>query len=339
MAGNESKYPFIVTRTPFRISLAGGGTDLEAYYKYHSFGAVLSFAIDKFVYVTLKRHGEIFNEFIRLNYSEVELVQDTDDIKNDIARGCLQHFGINKPSYVSTISDIPAASRLGSSSSFAVGFLNALHLAHGRTCPTGQLAEEACFVEIEKLRKPIGKQDAYPAAFGGMNFVRFEDSGHATVQPITPKDGDWSNFSSHLMLFWTGITRESSTILAEQSDNSRNSDTAAKLTAMREHAVLLSTHMQGQINPAYVGEILRDGWELKQQLSSGVTSGPIDHAYARAMAAGALGGKLCGAGGGGFLLFVVPSDRRQAVRNALQELRTLDINVENAGSRVLYPVI
>jgi D-glycero-alpha-D-manno-heptose-7-phosphate kinase len=336
-AGAEFTNRFIVTRTPFRISLAGGGTDLAAFYDSNDYGAVLSFAIDKYVYVTLKEHGQLFDEKIRLNYSEVELLSSLDGMKNDIARGCMQYMGSRKRTYVSTISDLPAASGLGSSSSFAVGFLNALYTARGQKASAGRLAEDACRVEIEILRHPIGRQDAYPSAFGGLNLIKFSSGGYTTVQPVFPPDEKLTTLGRCLLLFYTGIQRDASLVLEGQRRKTERNENSKALLEMRNHAELLATHLRDDADPRVVGEVLNEGWKLKRELSSGISTPRIDAWYSKAMNAGALGGKLCGAGGGGFILLVAEPDAHPRIVDALSDLTAIDIGLENEGSKVLFP--
>src|SRR5918995_3919606 len=174
---------YVLTRTPLRVSFAGGGTDLAAFYEMSEYGAVLSTAIDKYIYVTVKRHSDVFNEPIRVNYSRSEEVHRVEEIRNNIARECIRFLEIEPPIYISTVGDLPASTGLGGSSSFAVGLLNALHAFRGERTSAGQLAEEACHIEIDVLKQPIGKQDQYAAAFGGLNFFSFKRGGVVTVDP------------------------------------------------------------------------------------------------------------------------------------------------------------
>lgn len=324
----------VITRTPLRISLAGGGTDLSAFYE-RDFGAVLSTAIDKHVYVTVKRHSELFGEAVRLNYSETEQVGTVEELRNDIARECLAFLGIEPPIYVSTVADIPAASGLGSSSAFAVGLLNALHLLRGEHVSAGHLAEEAAAIEIDVLSRPIGKQDHYAAAFGGFNLLRFLADGGVSVEPQRFGEDTLAGLFAHIMLFWTGITRDSHSVLSEQKRNTP--DHLAELTAMRGHAFELQDLLRGPFEPARFGRAVDATWRAKRELASTVSSDQIDKWYELALEAGAEGGKLCGAGGGGFLLFVVAPDRRSEVRSALSDLSELRVDYEPRGTRVLIP--
>jgi D-glycero-alpha-D-manno-heptose-7-phosphate kinase len=325
----------IVTRTPLRVSFAGGGTDLAAFYE-REYGAVLSTAINKYIYVTVKRHGEVFNEPIRLNYSKSEKVDRIEEIENNIARECLRFLEIDPPIYISTVGDLPASTGLGGSSSFAIGLLNALHAYRGERVSAGQLAEEASYIEIDVLKQPIGKQDQYVAAFGGLNFLRFYTHGGVAVEPVRVSNGTLGELFVQLLMFWTGHQRDSSTVLIEQKANTPQK--TEQLLMMREHAHQLHTlTSNGQFSVEAFGRILDATWQLKRQLASTITADPIDRWYQLAMDAGAEGGKLCGAGGGGFLLFAVKPERQAAVREALHELTEVSIQYEVHGSKVLLP--
>lgn len=324
----------VLTRTPLRISFAGGGTDLAAFYEESGYGAVLSTAINKYIYVTVKRHGEVFNERIRISYSKSESVQHLDEVENRIARECLRFLKIDPPIYISTVGDLPASTGLGGSSSFAVGLLNALHAFRGERVSAGQLAEEASYIEIEVLKEPIGKQDQYAAAFGGFNYFCFKQGGQVSVEPQRLPNGGLASLFDRLLTFWTGHQRDTSSVLAEQKANTMSK--MASLRMMRDQAHELKQvigHGNGDVKE--FGRILDAGWQLKRQLASTITSGQIDQWYDRAREAGALGGKLCGAGGGGFLLFVVDPDRQDAVRRVLKELREVPVKYEVHGSQVL----
>jgi D-glycero-alpha-D-manno-heptose-7-phosphate kinase len=327
----------IMTRTPLRVSFAGGGTDLPDFYERVD-GAVFSTAINQYIYVTVKRHGKVFNEAIRLNYSRSEQVNRIEDIQNAIARECLRFLEIDPPIYISTVADLPASTGLGGSSSFAVGLLNALHAFRGERVSAGQLAEEACHIEIEVLKEPIGKQDQYAAAFGGMNVFCFKPGGGVTVEPQRLDNGKRKLLFDCLLMFWTGHQRDSSSVLREQKAN-----TGAKmesLARMREHALQLQKlSSNGGFDIREFGNILDQGWRLKRGLSSKITTSEIDEYYRAAMTAGAEGGKLCGAGGGGFLLFLVRPENQAAVSEALRSLRQIPIAPEVHGSQVCSPFV
>lgn len=325
----------IMTRTPLRVSFAGGGTDLAEFYEREP-GAVFSTAIDKYIYVTIKRHGSVFNEAIRLNYSKSEQVQHVDEIENDIARECLRFLAIEPPIYVSTVADLPASTGLGGSSSFAVGLLNALHAFRGERVSAGQLAEEAAHIEIDVLRQPIGKQDQYAAAYGGLNCFSFKAGGAVSVEPQRLHNGGLQALFGSILFFWTGHQRDSSSVLTEQKANTENQLQA--LLCMRGHARALQELMgNGAVDVGQFGRILHESWGLKRSLASKISNQDIDHWYEAAMAAGAAGGKLCGAGGGGFLLFVVKPERQNAVRRALASLVEVPVAPEAHGSQVCAP--
>jgi D-glycero-alpha-D-manno-heptose-7-phosphate kinase len=326
----------VVTRTPLRVSFAGGGTDLPEFYEIDD-GAVLSAAVDKYVYVIVKRHSEIFNEPIRINYSRTEQVNTVAEIENNIARECLKLLNVGPPIFISTVADMPASTGMGGSSSFAVGLLNALHAYKGERVTAGQLAEEACFIERDVLKEPIGKQDQYAAAFGGLNLLRFGRGGRVMVEPQPVVNGSASYLFSNLMMFWTGHQRPAASVLSEQKSNtSRNLDA---LRLMRNSAYELRglLCLGGRIDLTKLGQALHRGWVMKQSLAFGITTSNIDCHYARAIEAGAEGGRLCGAGGGGFLMFVVKPEKRELVRQALSELPLVPLGYEVHGSRVLYP--
>lgn len=326
----------VTTITPQRLSFAGGGTDLPDFYRAHG-GAVLSSAIDKYIYVTVKRHSPLFDEVYRLSYSQTEHCNSLDEIKNDVARECLRFVHVEPPLFIATASDLPASSGLGSSSSFAVGLLYALHAMRGENVSAGQLAEEACHVEIEMLKRPIGKQDQYAVAFGGLNFITFREDDRVHLDHIwLPGNGAVSLFRNS-MLFWTGMQRDAGNVLEEQRANIVS--TSETLIQMREMASacrdLLLEHPN---DPERLGSILDAGWRAKRSLATKISSSTIDDSYARARAAGAAGGKIAGAGGGGFLYLVVPPDEQDAVRRALPEMVDITVRYEPRGARILSVV-
>lgn len=323
----------VTTITPQRLSFAGGGTDLAEFYRGHG-GAVLSSTIDKYIYVTVKRHHPLFNEVYRLSYSTTEHVDSLDEIENDIARECMRLVQVEPPLFIATASDLPASSGLGSSSSFAVGLLYALHLMRGEDPSAGQLAEEACQVEIDVLGHPIGKQDQYAAAFGGMNYFSFQPDGRVQIDSVWPGGNGLGGVFDQLMLFWTGIQRDSGDVLREQRD--KIGKTSATLEQMRDMAATCRDLMlRNPDDIAELGNLLDQGWRAKRTLASTITNNEIDAAYQKALDAGAIGGKIAGAGGGGFLLLVVPKERRDRVRAALDGLIDVPIAYESRGARTL----
>lgn len=325
------KKKVIITATPQRVSFAGGGTDIENYYKHHT-GCVLSTTIDKYIYVTVKEHGDLFEEPIRLNYSETEIVGNIDDVKNNIARECIKLLDVKPPIYISTIADLPTKSGLGSSSSFAVGLLNALHAFKGEKVTSGQLAEEAAHIEINVLGEPIGKQDQYAAAFGGFNFYTFHPDGQVSIEA---KNHGIYELLENTMFFWTAIERSASTVLSEQK--TRSSDNVERLGAIKSHAEELSDFLKTDFNLSYFGKVLDETWQQKRELANSISSDQLDKYYQLATDAGALGGKILGAGGGGFFMFIVPKDKQRDVRKALDEMKEISVGYEPHGSRILFP--
>lgn len=326
----------IMTRTPLRVSFAGGGTDLPGFYE-KQYGAVLSSAINKYLYVTVKRHGKLFRENYRLNYSESENAQNLDEVKNAIARECLRFLKVEPPIYISTVADLPSSSGLGSSSSFAVGLLNALHALKGERPSAGHLAEEAAAIEIEVLKHPIGKQDHYAAAFGGVNYICFLPDGGVSLEPQKISLSEINEIFNSLLMFWTGINRSSNSVLLEQKKNTKKK--ADELLTMRDQAKRMRDLIQNGFNLEVFGRLLNEGWHLKRELAKGITNDRIDTWYTRAMESGAFGGKLCGAGGGGFLLFIVNPRQKEAVRKALPDLHEVPIGYEAQGSSILMSFI
>ncbi|MEI6033599.1 MAG: GHMP kinase [Verrucomicrobiae bacterium] len=308
----------IISKTPLRISLGGGGSDLPSFYKNEEFGAVLSTAINKYIYVIVKSHSEIFDERIRLNYSEVEKVQSTDEIRNPIMRESLKFLEIDDRLFINTIADLPGSSGLGSSSCFCVGLLNALYKYKGEAVSTGRLAEEAAHIEIDVLGRPMGKQDHYSTAYGGVNYYRFYPDETVTVQPVISFKNTLSDVLASVTAYWLNKTRNAEDVLREQNDNhSRN---ATVLRQMRDQAAevrdLLS---RKEISIAEFGGILHHGWEMKKGLASTISIDWIDELYAVALDAGAAGGKVAGAGGGGFLLIASEPGKEGAVDRAMRD--------------------
>ena len=325
----------IVTRTPLRLSLAGGGTDLPAFYELED-GAVLSSAIDHYIYVTVKRHSAFFDAPIRVNYARSEEVEDVDQIENNIVRETLRFLGIDEPIYISTVGDLPASSGLGGSSSFTVGLLNALHAYRGERVTAGQLAEEASHIEIDILGEPIGKQDQYAAAFGGVNLFEFRKGGGVSVEPLRVQNGVVRDLFARMLLFWTGLPRDAGSVLREQSDNTF--DRREQLRTIREHAFRIRASLsEPHPDLSALGRIISESWLLKKGLASGISTPALDTWYERAMEAGADGGKVVGAGGGGFLMFTVPPERQEAVRAALRDTEEVLVNHEVHGSQVVRP--
>jgi D-glycero-alpha-D-manno-heptose-7-phosphate kinase len=321
----------IITRTPLRISFAGGGTDLPAFSR-RAPGAVVSTAIDKYIYITVNKK---FDARIRASYSTTEMVDRVEDLRHELIREALLLAGITGGIEITSISDIPSrGTGLGSSSAYTVGLLHALHAFAGRFAGAKRLAEEACRIEIDRLRRPIGRQDQYIAAYGGLQFIQFEGET-VSVEPILPGAEFRETLQEHLLLLYTGVTRDADTILSQQERNLEYGTTMEDSVRLRNLALDLRAALLDR-RLTQVGEILDAGWAIKQRLASGVTTPAINEWYDRARRAGALGGKLLGAGGGGFLLlFAAPRDHA-AIRDSLPDLRPMPFRFEPHGSRIIY---
>jgi D-glycero-alpha-D-manno-heptose-7-phosphate kinase len=323
----------IISQTPFRISFAGGGSDLPSYYLQHG-GAVVSTAIDKYVYVTVSRK---FDQSLRVSYSRTEEVETAAQLHHPIVREAMGMLGLQGGLEITSVADIPSrGTGLGSSSSFAVGLMHALHAIQGRHVSSGQLADEACRIEIEKCGEPIGKQDQYAAAFGGMNYIQFHKDGSVQVDPIVLSPAAREALNRNLLMFYTGITRSASEILANQSkvlaDQSKKAEAMHKMVT---YAAELRDSLCAGDSDA-MGRILHENWLLKQSITDGISSGQINSWYEQALQAGALGGKLLGAGGGGFLLFYAPPEKHDAITSALSDLRRIPFSMEPRGSRIIF---
>lgn len=321
----------ITTATPQRISFAGGGTDINYFYEKHG-GNVLSTTIDKFIYVTVKIHNKLFKEKYRLNYSVTEHVNHIDDIKNEIARECIRFLEIEEHLYISSTSDLPALSGLASSSSFAVGLLNALHQLKGDHVSIAQIAEEACHIEINVLNKPIGKQDQYAAAFGGVNLFTFNPDGTVLLSPVTNKN--IFHIFENSLLFYTDIQRSADEVLSDQKigfgTNEKNLLEIKKL-ALDFYTIVNEPDLKLNL----LGELLHQNWLSKKALSAKISNNLIDEYYQLACANGALGGKILGAGGGGFLFLIAAKSDHKKIVQSLKGLEQVNFNFEPVGTRTL----
>ena len=320
----------IITQTPLRISFAGGGTDFKGYYEKDG-GAVLSSAIDKYIYVVIK---ERFDSKIRVGYTRTEMVDHVDQIEHELARECLRMTGITGGVEIATMADIPSeGSGLGSSSTVTVGLLNAMYAYQGVLVTAETLAAQACEIEIGILGKPIGKQDQYIAAYGGLRRFEFHPDETVTATPIVLGEEKRRRFGESLMLFYTGITRQADVILTEQKaniDDKRQSLDRIKGQVAEVEASLTG----GSMNK--VGRLMQAGWEWKKSMTGRISSPQIDSLYERALDAGATGGKIAGAGGGGFLLLYCPPDRQSSVREVLAEMQELPFSLERDGTKVIF---
>lgn len=320
----------IIVQAPLRISFLGGGTDFPDYYRQEG-GSVLSCAIDKYIFVTVKKR---FDQLLRIGYTRQEMVERVADVQHELIREALRKTEIASGLEITTMGDIPSAgSGLGSSSTVTVGALHALYSYRGELVTAETLARQACEIEIDILGKPIGVQDQYIAAFGGLRLFEFHRDGQVTSEKLELDPGLALNLNESLLLFFTGVTRKADGILGEQKRNI--GDRRRILDEMKHMAhAARDALLAGRLEP--LGQMLHEGWELKKQLASQITNDGIDELYAAARKAGALGGKITGAGGGGFLLLFCPPERRAAVRAALRPLQELPFQLEQDGSKVIF---
>jgi D-glycero-alpha-D-manno-heptose-7-phosphate kinase len=322
----------IIVRTPLRLSFVGGGSDLKAYYEKNC-GMVINSAIDKFVYIIVK---ERFDEKIYINYSKKECVDYVDEIKHELVREAMKITGIEKGVEITTLADIPSqGSGLGSSSSITVGLLHAFYTYQNVLVTAEQLAKEACQIEIDMLGKPIGKQDQYAAAFGGVNQLVFRSDGEVENITIKLDNCVLRRFSSALLLYFTGMTRSADTILSKQKKNFSKQD---KFETMCEMVSLVKPFIEAlkEGNIETCGLILDQNWQLKQKMAAGISNCQIQAMYEKAKKAGAIGGKIAGAGGGGFLILVVSRERQNAVFEAMADYREMPFMLERSGSKVIF---
>lgn len=321
----------IITRTPYRISFFGGGTDYKAWYSEHG-GAVLSTTIDKYCYISLRRMPPFLGNKYLVFWSQMEKVNRREDIQHAGVRGCLEFLDIDDGIEVNHAGDLPARSGLGSSSAFTVGMLSALHALRGEVPSGAQLANEAIKVEQEVLRETVGIQDQIACAWGGLNMIEINREGDYGIVPILLSAERRAVLESHLMLFFTGIQRHASEIAKVQMERSdRNDDYLQSIAAQVPEGIKLLR--EGDLNG--FGDLLDYAWRFKRRLSDKISSPEIDAIYDSAIKAGALGGKVIGAGGGGFMLLYVPLKRQDAVREALRGLIDIPVRFENGGSQIV----
>ncbi len=323
----------IISRTPLRISFIGGGSDIPAYFK-QSPGAVVSTAINKYIYITVNKK---FDKRIRASYSKTENVDHANQIQHPLIRECLRKVGIDRGIEVTSMSDIPGeGTGLGSSSSYTVGLLNALYAYVGKYASAEKLAREACEVEIEILKDPIGKQDQYIGAYGGLQFIQFFSDGDVDVSPIICSPETKHKLEENCLLVYTGITRSSGRILAKQSKNMRK-DVDKRVIMIQ--MVSLAHEMQRLLNSNSIvefGQLLHESWLLKRKMTHGITSEQIDRWYEKARQNGVEGGKILGAGGGGFLLLYAKQGYHGKILNSLKGLEPHDFKFEPQGSKIIF---
>lgn len=320
----------IITKTPFRISFCGGGSDIADFYRQYG-GCVLSTSINRYMYITM--HPYFDRCKTALKYSQTEIVDDIADIDHSIFKHVLNEKNISGVEIVST-ADVPSGTGLGSSSSFTVGLLHTLYCYQGKYVSKGRLAEEACAIEIEKLGNPIGKQDQYAAAFGGLNFISFHKDDTVSVEPIVAKSETLRELQDNLIMFYTGLTHNANQILLQQKQNMNAAVSKDNLVQMCGLAKQMKHALENNELSDF-GHILNEGWQRKKELAGKISNHEIDELYNSALNNGALGGKLLGAGGGGFLLFYCPKDRQEKLEASLGKKR-FDFAFEHDGSSVIY---
>lgn len=323
----------IISRTPLRISFAGGGTDLPAFYTNEP-GAVVSTAISKYIYININRK---FDRKVRASYSVTEIVDEAGQLQHELIREALKLVGIGSGVEITSISDIPSSGTgLGSSSTYTVGLLNALYAYTGRHVGPERLAREACMIEIEVCGKPIGKQDQYAAAYGGLEYIQFNPDGSVFVDPIIMDPATKSRLQDRLLLLYTGMTRSADGILKEQSQNTASDETKRLvLSKMKKQADQMRCALEQNCLDEF-GALLHEGWTLKRSLASGISNPKIDEWYGIARSHGAIGGKILGAGGGGFLLLYAYPEQHPVLISALQELVPTPFRLEPQGSKIIF---
>lgn len=319
----------IMAKAPFRISFAGGGSDLESFYS-SGYGAVVSTAIDKYMYIMIHPY---FHEKIRVKYSRTEDVNAIDELKHPLVRECLRLVEIEKGLEIASIADVPAGTGIGSSSTFTVCLLHALYAHKGKFATKQRLAREACRVEIDILKEPIGKQDQYAASYGGFNYIRFNPDGTVFVEPILCDPAVKRRLEGNLMMFYVGSERKAGRILKGQRANMAQKEKYERTSKLVELADRMRDSLgRGRVKD--LGCILNEGWLLKKGLARGISNPALDRYYERALKNGASGGKLLGAGGGGFLLFYCEPKYQDRVRRSLG-LRELEFRFDNEGSKII----
>lgn len=328
----------IITRTPFRVTLGGGGTDLPSFYGEHG-GFILAVTIDKYMYLNV--NTPIVDDIIRVQYSKTEIVSHADEVQHTLVREALHFFHIENGIQIVSIADIPAGTGLGSSSSYLVGLLNALHTLTRTPVSTQELAEEACYIELEQLQKPIGKQDQYMAAFGGLTALDIARDGRVNVSRPELSAELLSTLESNILLFYTGATRDASAILQKQDGAAKNKDKCVFecLREIKDIGIEIRDSIV-RSNLRRFGELLDVHWQTKKRLSDGITNHRINAWYELAKCNGALGGKISGAGGGGFLMLYC-EEGKQRLREAMRRAGLMELNFrfEFEGSKVVFDMV
>ena len=322
----------IISRTPLRVSFFGGGTDLRSYYLNQP-GRVISTGIQHYLYVVLREQPDFVEHPYRLNWSQVEFCKTIDEIQHPVVREAYRIFGIDFPLELTTFSDIPAGTGLGSSSSFTVGLVNALYALRRERVTKHTLATEAAHIEIDVLGRVMGSQDHFAAAYGGINIYTFKRDA-VEVEPVFCERSRLESLEERLLLFYTGVQRNASEILEAQ--DAASPQQVAALTSMAGLVSPMVEVLSGDGELSDIGPMLHESWNLKRSISPGISSKWIDEQYERALASGALGGKILGAGGGGFLLLFVEPECQDAVEEALKPMKTIRPRFDKSGTRITY---
>ena len=322
----------IVSKTPLRMSFVGGGSDLPVFYR-EEVGAVLSTSIDKYMYICVNKK---FDGRIRISYTRTEDVERSEEVEHPLVREALRLVGIDGGIEIASMADIPSkGSGLGSSSAYTVGLLNALYAYRNRFVSKEKLASQACEIEIDRCKEPIGKQDQYAAAYGGLNLIRFHPDDSVSVDPVICKPSLLQEMEESTLVFFTGRTRSASAVLANQSAAMRAADRRALMRRM----VQLAFEMKAQLESGtldHFGDLLDENWRLKAQLTNGISDPQIDAWYATGIANGALGGKLLGAGNGGFIMFYAPRERHAQIADALSGLELVKFCFDRTGAQIVF---
>ena len=330
----NDQYNIVTTATPLRVSFIGGGTDLESYYSLQD-GNVLSTTINRYVYVTVKRHSGLFNEKYRLNYSSTEIKKNLNSIKNNITRECLKYLNINFPVYISTVSDLPTSSGMGSSSSFTVGLLHALLVLKKKKFTLKKLAETACHIEITVLKKTQGKQDQYAATFGGLNKFTFKKNGNVIIKRIKLAQRTIKILNKQLFLVWTNQTRIADKILKNQNSKFKsNKEYLDLINEQTDKLIKVVKNKFFKLNS--FSEIINKGWFYKIKLSKKIFTKNLSKVSKKIEMNGAIAQKLLGAGGGGFFLAVVPFKRIKFFKSNMPSKALIEFKLVNEGTKVLF---
>ncbi len=327
----------IITRTPFRVSFAGGGTDIKDFYLRHGYGAVVSAAIQQYMYIVIHPY---FHDKIRIKYSKTEDVLSAEEVKHPIVRECLKKVGIETGVEIASFADVASGTGLGSSSAFTVGLLNALYAYKGRIISKHQLAEDACEIEIDILKEPIGKQDQFASAYGNINYIRFNKDETVDVSPILLSEYTKAELENSLCLYYVGGTRDAKDILSNQRENLLNNyDKFIHLKNMfslaenlRDIFINYNNEKKSSIS-WHIGDILKKGWSFKKELADCISNANIDSIYDNAFNVGAKGGKLLGAGGAGFLLFCHDNHK---LLSSILGIKTLPFKIDREGTKVIF---